>query len=166
MIQALLEQEVERERQPCQTVGQNAIMDIATAGKVAGQGRRPLPHLASATGILVVAIRQRLAAGEPQSLEEKHGQQSRRNTLRQIEAKAAKDTSTKGHRVQRSIFQSKRPNLSFLSNAVGMALLGAILLLLVTESQRADVVLEATSNPIFKRRKAASKGGFRWHRCG
>jgi hypothetical protein len=41
---------------------------------------------------LVIAVRQRLAAGKPQALDEKHGEQSRRNALRQIKAKTAKDT--------------------------------------------------------------------------
>ena len=100
VVQPALGQQIQRQRQPGQPVGQNPVVNVAATGKVAGQLRGPLPHLAPAARILVIAIGERLAAGEPQPLDEKHSQQPRRNALRQIEAKAAKESKPVGHHVE------------------------------------------------------------------
>jgi hypothetical protein len=57
---------------------------------------------------LVIAVRQRLVAREPETLEEKKRQQSRRDALRLIEAKTAKTGKPWSHLGQRERFQSKR----------------------------------------------------------
>ena len=55
-------------RQAGKPVGKHAVMDVPAAGVVAGQRRGMLPHFPAAAGVLVVAVAQRLAVGEPQAL--------------------------------------------------------------------------------------------------
>ncbi len=98
-IQRPLGQQIQRQRQPGQPVTQNAVVNIAAGGVVAGQRLRPLPGLASAAGILVVAIGQRLPPDQPKPLNEKKRQQTRRNALRKIELEAANPVQPKGHHV-------------------------------------------------------------------
>jgi hypothetical protein len=43
-IEPALDQKIQRERQPGQPVGQNAVMNVAAGGVVAGQGRRLAPR--------------------------------------------------------------------------------------------------------------------------
>ena len=102
-IECALGQQIQSQRQPREPVGQNAVVNVAAGGVVAGQRRGLFPGFAPAARVLVVAVRQRLAAGEPKSLQEKQRQQPRRDALRQIEAKAAKHAKPKGHR------ESKEP---------------------------------------------------------
>src|ERR1035437_1828809 len=85
-------------------------MDVAAGGEITGQRGRPLPHLASAARILVVAIAECLVGGEPQSLHEEKGQHYRRDALRQVEMKAAKTSKPVSHRFQKGTFQFKRRN--------------------------------------------------------
>jgi len=100
--------EIQSQRQSCKTIAQNAIMYVAAGGEVTGQRRRPFPHLATAAGVLVVAIGEGLVSGKPQSLDQKHHQQSGCDALRQIEAKTAEDAKPVSHSVQSNVFQSKR----------------------------------------------------------
>ena len=102
-VQPALGQKVQRQRQSGQPVGQNAVVDVAAGGVVAGQRRGLLPGLAPAARILVVGVGQRLAAGQPESLHQKKRQHPRRDALRQIEAKAAKHAKPVGHRVRRNL---------------------------------------------------------------
>jgi hypothetical protein len=108
MVQPLLHEQVQRQRQPRQPVAQNAVVDIAATGEITGQRRRPLPRLPPAARVLIIAVGQRLAAGQPQSLDQKQRQQSSSDALRQIEAKAAETCEPVGHRDQSGFFQSKR----------------------------------------------------------
>jgi len=64
-VQPALGQQVQGQRQPGQPVAQDSIVNIAAGGVVAGQGGRPLPGLAPAPRILVIAVAQRLMAGQP-----------------------------------------------------------------------------------------------------
>ena len=112
-VESAVDEEVESERKSGEAVGENAVVNVAAGGVVAGEGRRPFPGFAAATRVLIVAIGQRLAAYDPESLEEKSCQQCRRDALREIEAKAAKHTEAMGHQVQR--------NLNSLNGATGGA---------------------------------------------
>ena len=96
-IESALGQKIESERKPGQPVRQNAVVNVAAGGVVAGQGRWLFPGFASAARVLVIDVRQCLAADEPESLHEKEGQQSRRDPLRQIESKAAEGLKPVGH---------------------------------------------------------------------
>ena len=70
-IEPALEEEIEGERKAGEAVGENAVVNVAAGGVVAGEGRRLFPGFAAAAGVLVVAVGKRLAAYEPESLEEK-----------------------------------------------------------------------------------------------
>ena len=96
-IEPALGQKIQRQRESRQPVGQYAVMNVAAGGVVAGQGRRLLPGFAPAARVLVIEVRQCLPADQPESLHEKERQQSRRDALRQIEAKAAKHAKSVGH---------------------------------------------------------------------
>ena len=96
-IKPALGQKIQRERKPGQPVRQNAVVNVAAGGVVAGQRRRLFPGLASATRVLVIEVSQCLAADEPESLQQKEGQQGRRDPLRQIESKAAQGLKPVGH---------------------------------------------------------------------
>lgn len=110
-VKPSLGQQIKRKGQSRKAVGQNAVVNIAAGGEVPGQGRRFLPHFPSASCVLVVAVGERLVPGEPQALDEKKSQKSSRNTLRQIEAKAAEAREPVGHHDQE--------NNSSLNGAVG-----------------------------------------------
>jgi len=71
VVKAALRKQVQRQRQAGQPVTENAIVNIAASGVVAGQGGRPLPGLTPATRILVVAIAERLVLRKPETLDEK-----------------------------------------------------------------------------------------------
>ena len=96
-IEPALGEKIQRQRKPGQPVGQNAVVNVAAGGVVAGQRRRLLPGFAPAARVLVIDVRQCLAADEPESLHEKERQQARRDALRQIEAKAAEGLKPVGH---------------------------------------------------------------------
>ena len=97
VIEPALGEQVEAQGEPSEPVGKNAVVDIATGGVVADQRRRPFPGFAATSRVLVIEVSQRLAAGEPKSLEEKKRQQRCRNALRQIEAKSAKNAKPVSH---------------------------------------------------------------------
>jgi hypothetical protein len=56
---------------------------------------------------LVVAIRQRLMTRDPKALDEKKGQEPRRDPLREVEVEAAKAGKGTGHFVRQQLSQSK-----------------------------------------------------------
>jgi len=99
VVQPALHGEVHRKRKASQTISQNSVMDVAATGVIAGKRRRPLPRLTTAPRVLIVAVGQRLVAGEPESLNQKSQQKSGRDALREIEAKASKDSEPVGHHV-------------------------------------------------------------------
>ena len=96
-VEAALEQQVQGEGKAGQAIGQDAVMNVSAGGKVAGQGRRLLPHLASAARVAVVAVAERLVGDEPEALDEKGRKQARRYALRQIEMESAKAGERVGH---------------------------------------------------------------------
>ena len=61
-------------------------MDVAAAGEIAGEGRRLLPHFASAARKLVVAVGEGLVLDDPKALAEEHEQKERGKLLRALEA--------------------------------------------------------------------------------
>ena len=67
-IEPALGQKIQRERKPRQPVRQNAVVNVAAGGVVAGQRRRLFPGFASAARVLIINVCQRLAADEPESL--------------------------------------------------------------------------------------------------
>jgi len=75
-------------------------VNIPAGGVVAGNGGGTLPHLAPAASVLIVAIAESLASGEPEALQEKQREQHRRYALRKIEAKAANPCEAMGHRMR------------------------------------------------------------------
>ena len=91
---------IERERKSRQSISQNTVVDVAAARVVASQGRWPFPGFTTAARILVIAVSQRLMACEPESLNQKRQQKPRRDALREIEAKASKDSEPVGHHVR------------------------------------------------------------------
>jgi len=102
-IESALEEKIESERKPGEAIGENAVVDVAAGGVVAGKRRGLFPGFAPATGVLVIAVGQRLAADEPKTLEEKSCQECCRDPLRDIEAKAAKHAKAVSHYVRRNI---------------------------------------------------------------
>ena len=62
MVEPLLGKKIQSERQSCQPVGQNAVVNVAAGGEVAGQRRWPLPGFAPAACVLVILVCERLAA--------------------------------------------------------------------------------------------------------
>ena len=102
-IESALEEQVEGERKAGEAIGQNAVVNVAAGGVVAGERRGFFPGFAAAAGVLVIAVGQRLPADEPKSLEEKSCQECCRDVLREIEAKAAKHTKAMGHYVQSNL---------------------------------------------------------------
>ena len=74
-IEAALDEEVEGKRQAGGAIGEDAVVDVAAGGEVAGQGRGLLPHLAAAAGVLVVAVGEGLAGDEPEALEREKGRE-------------------------------------------------------------------------------------------
>ena len=117
MVEGALGGKVEREREAGQAVGEDTVVDIAATGKVSGQGRRLLPHLAPTAGVLVVTVRERLTAGEPQPLRQEEQQQPCGDALRQVEAKAAKTGEPVSHHDEQGRFQSKWLNPPWYPNA-------------------------------------------------
>ncbi len=67
-VKAALDKQVERERQASEPISENAVVDIAAGGEVTGQRRGLLPRLAATAGVLVVTVRERLAADEEKTL--------------------------------------------------------------------------------------------------
>ena len=70
-IECPVDEEIECERESGEPVGENAIVNVAAGGVVAGEGRGLFPGFAAAAGVLVVAVGEGLAAYDPESLEEK-----------------------------------------------------------------------------------------------
>ena len=141
-IESALEEQVESERKPGKAIGQNAVVDVAAGGVVAGERRGLFPGFAAAAGVLVIAVGQRLAADEPKSLEEKGCQECGRDPLREIEAKAAKHAKAMGHYVQ--------SNLTSLNGALGPS----------RATQPNLTGLELCGAKYAENKKAAPKGGF------
>ena len=96
-IEGALGKQIQREGQACQTIRQDAVADVAAGREIAGQRRGLLPCLASATRVLVVAIGERLAAGDPQALPQKQQQESGGDALRKVETETAKAGKPVGH---------------------------------------------------------------------
>ena len=63
-IESALEEKIESERKPGEAIGENAVVDVAAGGVVAGKRRGLFPGFAAATGELVIAVGQRLPAYE------------------------------------------------------------------------------------------------------
>lgn len=72
-------------------------MDIAAARVIASQRRGLLPGLAAAACVLVVAVRQGLMARNPKSLNDEKGEETRRDTLREVEVESTKTEESVGH---------------------------------------------------------------------
>jgi len=98
-IERALDEKIQGERETCEAVGKDAVVNVATCGVIAGDGRGPLPGFAAAARVLIVAISECLAADKPKALKEEERKQSGRDTLRQVEAEAAKDSEPVGHHV-------------------------------------------------------------------
>ncbi len=96
-IEAALDEQVEGERQTGSAIGEDAVVDVAAGGEVAGQGRGLLPHLAAAARVLVVAVGEGLVGDEPEALDEEGCEQRRRDALGQIESKTAEAGKPVGH---------------------------------------------------------------------
>jgi len=62
-VDGALSEEVEGERKAGEAVGEDAVVNVAAGGEVAGQRRGFLPGLAAAARILVVVTGQRLPPG-------------------------------------------------------------------------------------------------------
>ena len=103
MIESALGEEVEGERQAGEAIGEDAVVDIAAGGVVAGERRGPLPGFAAAARVLVVAIAEGLMCGEPETLGEKKREKHRRDPLGKIEVEAADPGCNRCHEVWQSV---------------------------------------------------------------
>ena len=97
MIETTLDEKIDRERKAGDPVGEDAIVDIAAGGVVTGEGGRLLPSLASASRVLIVAVREGLMSGDPKALRQKKSKQDRRDALREVEVEAAKAGESMSH---------------------------------------------------------------------
>ena len=103
VVEHALGSEVYSEWKTGEAIGKDAVMDVAAAGVITSQCGGPLPGLTAATRILVVAVRQVLVADEPESLNKECQQKMGRDALREVEAKAAKDSDPVGHHARGQI---------------------------------------------------------------
>jgi hypothetical protein len=83
------DQALHRERQSGHAIGEHAIVNVAATCEVAGDGRRPLPHLPAATRVLIITLGERRPGDLPQALTEQQKQQQSGDLLRAVEAEAA-----------------------------------------------------------------------------
>jgi len=67
-VNCTLSEQIEAKRQAGNAISENAVVNIATGGEVAGKRRGAFPHLSPATCVLVVAIRESLPACEREPL--------------------------------------------------------------------------------------------------
>ena len=72
---------LQRQRQAGRPVRQCAVVDIAAGCEIASQGRRPLPHLTTASRKLVVRFGKLPPRAHPQTLAQQHQQQHRCDLL-------------------------------------------------------------------------------------
>ena len=106
-VEAALGEEIEREGKAGGAPGEDAVVNVAATGEVSDEGRGLLPHLAPAARVLIVAVGQVLARDQPEALDEKNGEQHRRDALRQVEMESAEAGEPVGHHDQESKYQSK-----------------------------------------------------------
>ncbi len=97
VIETALGEEIEGERQAGEAIGENAVVNVAAGGVVAGERRWALPGFAAAARVLVVAIAEGLMGGEPEALAEEKREQPRRDPLGKIEVEAADPAERMGH---------------------------------------------------------------------
>src|SRR5579863_2592876 len=83
-VETTLQKQVDGEGQPGHAVGENAVADVAAGGVVAGQRGRLLPGFAAAACVLVVVVRKGLIGRNPESLDEKEGEERCRYPLREV----------------------------------------------------------------------------------
>src|SRR5258708_6824433 len=101
-VERTLDEKIQSDRKPGGPIGEDAVVNVAAGGEVAREGRGLFPNLASAAGVLVVAVAERLMGDEPEALEEKNRKQHRRDALRQIEMEAAETGKPVGHHDEES----------------------------------------------------------------
>ncbi len=106
-VEGALGEEIEGEGKAGGAVGEDAVVNVAAACEIPGQGRGLLPHLATAARVLIIAVGQVLARDQPEALDEKNRKERRRDALRQIEMETAKAGEPVGHHDQESKSQSK-----------------------------------------------------------
>jgi len=97
VIEAALANQVESKRKASNPVGEDAVVNVAAGGVIAGEGRGFLPGLSTTTCVLVVTIREGLVTGDPKTLDQKKGKKHRRYALREVEVEAAKAGKRTGH---------------------------------------------------------------------
>jgi hypothetical protein len=96
-IEAALEKQIKSKRQTSNTVGEDAVVDVAAAGVIASERRRLFPRFTAASRILIVAIRERLMGRDPKALNEKQREKPPGDALREVEVESTKAGESMGH---------------------------------------------------------------------
>ena len=87
-VEGALGQKVERKRQTREAIGKDAVAYVAARGEVACDGRGLLPGFSAAARVLIVAIGERLTAGDPKPLAEEEQKENGGHALRKVETES------------------------------------------------------------------------------
>ena len=101
-VEAALQEQVQREGETSEAIGENAVANVAAGGVVTREGRRLLPGFAAASSVLVVGVGKGLMCRDPKTLQKKKCKKHGSNALRQVEVEAANTRESVGHQEQRA----------------------------------------------------------------